>query len=292
MSLKLVGGASQPVSLTPGAAATITDIAAEINLAVTDITASVDGETGSLVLTTDDTADDLVVEAPADNANATLGLTAGTYAHEPQTDQFSVKIADGESQVFTLTPGSRTITQVVADFAAAVGFAASAVSGKLRLTTDDLQNTLEIEAVTGDCYTALGFEPDVYDETWSHNPAAIQGIMIAGPDPCSVAGTIREPFAITTGSNDKIKLPVRAGGSQEFTLAQATAATAQDIADTINLTATDVTASAVAGRLVLTANASWQDIEIEAIANDAYDALGLEAAVTAFPTAIQTLERA
>ena len=68
VSFKVGSGASQPVSLTAGAARTIDQILAEINSGTTDLTASKQAVTGYLVLTADDNDDGIEVEAVSDDA--------------------------------------------------------------------------------------------------------------------------------------------------------------------------------------------------------------------------------
>jgi len=291
VKLKVTGGESETVTLTVGAARTITQIAGEINSGTTGLTAAVNGG-GFLTLTADETDGDLWVEDVADDAYAVLGLVVDQYEHTVQANQFKVKInSDGDEQTFTLTSGSRNITQVIADFAAAVGFVASASSGHLRLATEDLADSLIIMEVSGDCYTALGFTADTYDEVRSHNPAAIAGLIIGLPSARSVSGGRRGPYAITNGSNDALSITIGDGEAQVFDLTAGAARTASEVCDDINATATDFMASVVAAKIRITADDRFTDITLDEIAHDAYSTLGLAAGNYAASTAIETLEK-
>lgn len=210
------------------------------------------------------------------------------------TDKLKIKIGGGTSQTFTLLPADTTAALVAARIMlTATDFTASATADlKLKLTVNDHENSLIIEAIANDDYTELGLTAGTTTRTArSHDPASIAGMVIKLPVPCSITGTVREPYAIVLNSSDKFKLNIGGGAPQTFTLDAGTAVTAQEIADTINLTATDCVASAAHGCLVITASEPWQDIEIETVANDCYDELGFEAGTTSAPTTIETLEK-
>jgi len=292
LKLLVTGGSSETVTLTVGAARTIDQIFAEINSGTTGLTASKQAVTGYLVLAADAIDSDLTVEAIVNDAHAALGLVADEYAHTEQHNQVKVTVGSGDPQTFTLTSGSRTITQIVTDFSAATGFSASASTGHLRLATDDLADALIIGTVSGDAYDLLGLTAGTYDEIWSHNPASIAGLIIKLPDPCAVIGTVSGLFDIANGVNDALSIVIGAGESQVFDLTTADGQTANDICDKINDTATDFTAvRAPGGYVKLLVDAPFNDIEIEEVANSAYATLGFTPAVTAAPMIINTLEK-
>lgn len=96
----------------------------------------------------------------------------------------------------------------------------------------------------------------------------------------TVTGTVEETYNIVTDSNDKLKIKIGSGSGQTFQLDNDASTTAAEVAAKIMLTATDFTASDASGYVKLTADDIGEDIEIEAIANDAYTALGFTVGVT------------
>ena len=211
---------------------------------------------------------------------------------EGSNDKFKVTIGSGGAQTFTLTPGSaRTMDQIVADFAAATGFVASKSSGKLKLTATQDNVNIIIGTVTNDAYTLLGFTVGTYVGASSHDPASIAGLVIKGTLPLVVTGGVLGPFDIANNTNDALKLKVGSGASQTFDLTTGNDQTADDIANKINLTATGFTASGVNGYVVFTLDDPATDLEVEAVANDAYDTIGLVVGVYSAPMTVETLEK-
>jgi hypothetical protein len=229
---------------------------------------------------------------------ATFGYLLGT-ATEPflpvtgVTDTIKCHEEGQSAETFVLAATDVTAVLIANKInATALHVVASAVAGALKIAAKTLDKDLILEAVTHDDYTELGLTASTgAASARSHDPGSIAGLVISDPATASLLGTVTEPYVFVTGANDKIKLNVGSGGSQTFTMAAATDATAQDVADTINATATDVTASAVDGRLKLTVDDPWTDLEIEAVTHDCYDDLGLTAAVTAAPMIVETLEK-
>jgi len=120
---------------------------------------------------------------PGTRASIT-GTVAGPYTVVADTsDKLEVIVGDhGAVQTFTLTAGSRTAAQVVAEInATASGFTASVTAdGKVKLEANRINTPLEVDAVTNNCYTLLGLTADtVVDGTdASHDSSKIAGIVI------------------------------------------------------------------------------------------------------------------
>lgn len=210
------------------------------------------------------------------------------------SDAVKVKVGDGDSQTFILAETDISAVLVAEKInATAVGFTASAANGSLVLTVNDIVSDLEIEAVANDAYTVLGLTVGVIHPTErSHDPAAIAGLVIKLPAGASVTSTVAGPYDVEQGTNDALKLSVGGGASQDFTLTAGLGRTPQQICDDINATAVGFQAVVVPGSLVkLVAQSPWEAIEIEAVANDAYDTLGFTVGVVAAPTIIETLEK-
>jgi hypothetical protein len=108
-----------------------------------------------------------------------------------------------------------------------------------------------------------------------------------------VTGSEIGPFAITTGANDAFKVrvgvPAAWGAEQTVTLQQGAARTAQEVCDNINSGSNGLNATVVAGKIYLEAVAVGNDLEIMAVANDAYSALGFVAGVSAHTEGTDTL---
>lgn len=90
----------------------------------------------------------------------------------------------------------------------------------------------------------------------------------------AVTGTVAETFAITAGSNDKLKIRVDGGAPQTFTLtAGATRSAANIVTDLAGLTG--ATASVATNKVKITSNSASGFIEFETVANSANATLGL-----------------
>jgi len=232
------------------------------------------------------------------------GYTADAYATVTTTnaqnytivldtsDKVKLSIGGGASQTFTLTAGTRTAAQVVADFAAGTGFVASETADhKVKFTADDLQNSIEVEAVTNDAYTVLGLTVQEYTQPTVSSPSqGVAGLVIKGTQPLVVSGGVPGPFTIGDGASDAFKVKLTGGESQTFDLDAGSAVTATTLAATINATATVFVASDVNGYLVLTVAISGVGLEIETVANNAYSVLGFDVGENAPPMAVETLE--
>tara|TARA_R110002110_G_scaffold148832_2_gene339991 strand:+ start:1593 stop:2888 length:1296 start_codon:yes stop_codon:yes gene_type:complete len=102
----------------------------------------------------------------------TLNTTAGSASSvtssnsenftivEGSSDKVQLSVNSGPSQTATLTAGSRTAEQIVSDInSAVVDIIASDSSGNVKLTTEEKSSEarIEIETVSNDAYTVLGF---------------------------------------------------------------------------------------------------------------------------------------
>ena len=126
-------GATQDVTLTAGVGVTAQAIIDELNAGTVDITFSlVDGKVKA---TANTLTDDIEILTVANDSYSALGFTEGVSTHEVGTDSLSVAIDSGADQTFTLTAGSRTATQIVADMTALTGATAASVNGLLRITS-------------------------------------------------------------------------------------------------------------------------------------------------------------
>ena len=173
---------------------------------------------------------------------------AETYAIVGSTsDAVKISVGGGEDQDFTLTAGgTQSAANVVSDFAAAVDFTVEAVEGSVVFTCDNPGDTLQFKAVDNDAYTVLGLSEE------------------------------------TITPNGQLKVSIEGGSSQTFTIVAANdaAATADEIATQINLTAVDFTADGSSGSVVLTCDNPGDTLEIEAVAADCYTVLDLTAEKT------------
>ena len=154
------------------------------------------------------------------------------------SDAFKIKIGGAASQNFTLAGAAQTPAQVVAQFAAAVGFTATADGDTVVFAATAATDDLVIEAVANDCYTVMGLTADTYE---------------------------------ATPGNNTLKLNVDGEASQTFTLT-GSGQTAAQVAAQID--GTGFTASAEDGSVVLLADDPESDLEIEATDNDCYTELG------------------
>lgn len=222
------------------------------------------------------------------------GTAEETYAITLDTnDHVKVSINGGSGQDITLTAGeTRTAAQVAADInAVATGFTADGTTGYVKLTADNIGEDLAIQTVTHDAYTTLGFTVATTHGDASHDPSAIVGVVLKGPQPLEVEGVVQGPFAIVNNTNDAMKIKIAGGGSQTFDLTAGTAQTSTQVAADINATATGFTAVPVRSKIKLVCDDPGDSLQIETVANSAYATLGLTAATYAAPMTIETLEK-
>lgn len=100
-------------------------------------------------------------------------------------------------------------------------------------------------------------------------------------NPVRVTGTQAETFNITASSNDAMKIKIGGRASQTFQLTAGTTQTAQNVADDLNATAIDFTASDDgSGHVRMTCDNDGDSLEIETVANDAYTTLGFTVGTT------------
>lgn len=119
-----------------------------------------------------------------------------------------------------------------------------------------------------------------------HNPDSSDDLLVAtdtAGSAASVSGTEVEPYNITLGSNDTLKIDVdQAASPQTVTITAGTNLSAATIAGEINAQTTGLTATVVHNRIVITSNTvgATSEIDIQAVANDAYTALGFSVSTT------------
>jgi hypothetical protein len=282
------GGGAQTFSLTAGATRTAANIVTDL-VAATGFVAS--ASTGHVVLTPSNAGHAIQIVAIDGNAYTTLGFTVATVT---PNCMFKLKVGTGDSQTVTFaTAGSRTAAQIVSEFSAVTDVTVSATAAnKIKFTVDDIGTDFEIEAITGNAYTLLGFTAAVTDVAPdSHSAAAVGGVVICGPEPISVTGDIAGPYLIANGVSDAFKVTVGANSTETFDLTAGTARTAAQVAADLNATAVAFTAEATyLGQVKIIAIAAWEDIVIESVANDAYTALGFTEDTYTASTTVTTLE--
>jgi hypothetical protein len=163
------------------------------------------------------------------------------------------------------------------------------VSTRFRARRDDrVADETDAPPVGPFVYAADGDVIEYVEASHDHLPA---GLIISKPPALAIEGTVQELFTITGSSNDGFSIKVGGGASQPITLAAGADKTAAQIATDINGKTTDITCSATDdGRLVITADAAYNDLEIETVANDCYSTLGLTIAVNHCSLVVETLE--
>ncbi len=112
--------------------------------------------------------------------------------------------------------------------------------------------------------------------TSAGTPVSI-GSTIAG-----IMGTEVEPFAIVLNVNDQMLISVDGGASQPVTFTAGATRSAANIVSDINSQTTGLTASDVAGQVYIQSNTtgSLSSLQIEAVNEDAYAALGFSVGTT------------
>lgn len=287
-AFKIKVGSAEPVTiqLTAGAARTAAQVAAEI-AAIAGVTAADVG--GHVKVTADNSGTKIELMAVTHDCYTALGFTAGV---SESNDTISVTIDGGQAQTYTFASGSTAIASVVNTVNANIdGVTATASGNKLVLTCDDLGVDFTLDAVDNDAYTLLGLTAEEIANTDpSHSELAVGGVVIAGPEPLSLSGTVKGPYAITNSGNDSLKIAIGAGEDQTFDLTAGTARTATQVAADINATAVGFEASVSDDKVVLTATSAWKNIIIKTVANDAYATLGFTAGTYAASKTVQTLE--
>ena len=85
-------------------------------------------------------------------------------------DKLAIKVDGGTAQTFTLTSGSRTAAQIVADLAGLAGATASNVSGKVKIVSLASGGSIGFEAIANGAYATIGFtvggSPTVPGSRW------------------------------------------------------------------------------------------------------------------------------
>lgn len=112
--------------------------------------------------------------------------------------------------------------------------------------------------------------------------------VVAAPIPGSATGVEVGPFTFGEGTADAFIVKVGTGADQSFTLTGA-AQTAAQVVDQINAATSDLTASVVNNKICITAIVATNNIEIKAVANDAYSVLGFVEGVYASVAGTNTL---
>ncbi len=113
----------------------------------------------------------------------------------------------------------------------------------------------------------------------------VVGPFMFGPDnkvykypfaaPAIANGTVEGPFAITTDTNDVLKIAVNGGTAQTLTLTEGAALTAQQVCDDINTSATGFAAVVVSGKIQLYTLVAGQSLQVVTVTHDASATLGL-----------------
>ena len=180
----------------------------------------------------------------------------------------------------------RLVGNVVAHEA---GEAVCTVSTRFRERRDDrVADETDAPPVGPFVYDDAGAVIEYVEASHDKLPA---GLLISRPPVVSIEGTEKETFDITLSTNDAFKIKIGAGSSQQDVLAAGTGKTAAQIAADINGKTTDLTCSATTdGRLVITADDPYADIEIETVAANCYATLGLTVGVTHCSLVVETLE--
>jgi len=109
------------------------------------------------------------------------------------SDVIKLKIEGGSSQTITITAGvGLTFAAIAAEVNATLTDMHLEVdaAGHLNIVADDIFRSVEVEAVTHDAYTLLGWTAAVYKPTTpSHDPSCIKGVIVKG---ATLAGDLLE----------------------------------------------------------------------------------------------------
>jgi hypothetical protein len=288
-AFKIKVGSADPLTLvlTPGAARTAAQVVSDIN-ALAGVVASATAE-GNIKVEAEMAGTKIELMTVANDCYTELGLTVGVYE---AADSISITVGSGAAQALTFTAGETAIADVVTAINENVtGITATASGNKLVLTCDELGVDFTIDEIDNDAYTLLGLASGAVSNTDpSHSELAVGGVVICGPEPRSLEGTVKGPYAITNGSNDAMVIAIGSGSDQTFDLTAGESRTATQVATDINATATGFVASVSDDRVVLTATAPWNDIIIKTVANNAYNTLGFTVGSYAASKTVQTLE--
>jgi hypothetical protein len=190
-AISVTVGSEDPVvlPLTIGAARTATQIAGEINAAISDITATLSGQ--KIVLTCDRLLTDFTINTVDADCYALLGLEVGSVentdpSHSPAAiggyvicgpdpltltsvlpdlyeitlntnDTLKLKIGGGEEQSFAITAGEAITATAVVNIlnATGVGFVASVYNNRVKITCNSAWDDIEI--TTSNAAATLGF---------------------------------------------------------------------------------------------------------------------------------------
>ena len=104
---------------------------------------------------------EFTLNTTAGSASSVTGSNSENFTiAEDSSDTVKIAVNNGPSQTVTLTAGSRTAAQIATDINnSTVDIAASDSSGKVKLETGEKSSEakIEIESVSNDAYTVLGF---------------------------------------------------------------------------------------------------------------------------------------
>ena len=155
-------GATQDVTLTAGVGVVAQDIIDELNAGTTDITFSLSD--GKVKVTANTLTDDVEILAISDDSYSALGFVEGVSLHNVGTDSLVIAINAGADQTFTLTAGSRTATQIVADLSALTSAVATSVAGKVVITTSaaGADKSVQVKS-TSTADTPLSFDNTLHE---------------------------------------------------------------------------------------------------------------------------------
>ena len=226
------GGGNQAITLTAGGSLTAQNIADDINLQTTGLTASDEGGAVKIVSNTTGASSSIKLQTVSNDCYTTLGLNTTIHNGAAGNNAFKIAVDGGSDQTVTLTPGTRTTQQVVDDLnSGTTDLTASVVAGQVHLASNTTggSSSLNIKSVAGDSYTVLGFS--------------------TGP-------------IVGDAGTDLLILSVSGGPDQEVTL-PAGSNTSTEIMDAINDAVTGVTASVSANALTLTTGGTGSAVSIQ-----------------------------
>ncbi len=298
LAIRIGGGAEQDIVLTHGTF-TATQIAQQITAQITGGTATVDGSTNKLVITSSatGTSSSVTVGGGLDTAATNLGFTglgvaatngvdaaAGAYTASNvgaftvapvENDKLTVLVAGANgnaNQTITFASTDTTVDLMVTKINTTLkGAIASNNGGHLRITTGT-QNGGTGTAVTivgagvGDTSSTVGLTTGVT----TTNTAAAGAFKTGGT----------APLADIDGTNDTLKVTIpggNGGAAQTITLAHGTGVTMLQVAGQINQTLLGGTASVDGtGHLVITSTGTGtaSNVTVGSAGDTAYTNLG------------------
>lgn len=171
LTITVNGGSAQPFTLTAGLGRTAQQIVDDINGATTGLTASVVDGFIKITSNTTGSSSSIQIGTPVSHsANATLGLTTGTYSGANGTQALTLNIDASGNQNITLTPGAaRTAHQVAADINSQISGATARVDldGHVIVDSNTTGTSSSVQGVSSTSLTVLGFDTTLHSGTAS-----------------------------------------------------------------------------------------------------------------------------